>query len=133
MLVEHFPPRRKISRNWLQRLNPIWAIFGNEDDGPYGDDKWRAGRAKTWKLAVIWWFRNPFHNLFFYVIGIADHPRTFYSTKLWGEQPGWSFHYTPTPTLRIPLPFVSHKGKVNFYAGWRPYGAFGFKLNRAKD
>ena len=28
---------------------------------------------------------------------------------------------------------VSHKGKVNFYAGWRPYGALGFKLNRAKD
>lgn len=27
---------------------------------------------------------------------------------------------------------VSYRGIVNFYIGWRPYGAFGIKLNRGK-
>lgn len=129
MIREDFPPRRHVappvdSIAWL-----LWALFGNEDDGPYGDDKWRAGRARTWWLAVQWWVRNPFHNLFFYVIGVADKPRTFYSTRDWGVN-GWTLHYTHCSFLY--LPFISYKGWCNFYIGWRPYGAFGLKLNFAK-
>ena len=131
MMREDFPPRRHISTPWLLRwLRILWALFGNEDDGIYGDEKWRAGRNPSPWLAIAWWFRNPFHNLFFYVIGVADRPRTFYSTREWGS-PGWTFHVLRCGWLW--LPFISHRGRVNFYAGWRPYGAFGFKLNRAKS
>lgn len=129
-LVEKLPARRKINRNFIQRFYPFWALFGNEDDGYYGDDRWRNGRDKTLKLAILWWFRNPFHNLFFYTIGIADHPRTVYSTAEWGTEGKLTLHFTPTPTLKFPLPFISYKGKISFYIGWRPYGAFGFKLNK---
>ena len=87
-------------------------------------------RAKVLKLAMLWWVRNPFHNLFFYVMGVADRPRTFYSSREWGE-PGWTFHYIKCG--RLYLPFVSFKGWCNFYAGWRPYGAFGLKFNFAKE
>lgn len=131
MLKEQFFPRRKLTTPWAMRwLRIVWALFGNEDDGIYGDEKWRAGRAKTWNLAVIWWFRNPFHNLFFYVIGVADRHRTFYSTREWGS-PGWTFHALRCGWLW--LPFISYRGRVKFYAGWRPYGAFGTKLNLSKD
>lgn len=136
MLKETLPPRRILSTPWALRwMKPLWALFGNEDDGIYGDDRWRGTRNPTPWLAIVWWFRNPFHNLFFYMIGIADHPRTFYSTKEWGT-PGWTFHLLRSDKYRwIWLPFASYKkagGGFNFYAGWRPYGAFGFKLNFAK-
>lgn len=126
MIREDLPPRRTVSPPagvlaWL-----AWALFGNEDDGVYGDDRWRAGRAPSFRLAVQWWFRNPLHNLFFYVIGVADKPRAFFSTREWGS-PGWTFHYLRAG--RLVLPFVSYRGRIKFYAGWRPYGAFGLKLN----
>jgi hypothetical protein len=49
-----------------------WALFGNEDDGIYGqypETRWGA---------VQWWLRNPAHNLTFYVMGAAhlDHKRS---------------------------------------------------------
>lgn len=136
MLVEKFKPRREMPMPWLLRLfNFSWAIFGNDDDGLFGDERWRAGREKTLRLALTWWFRNPFHNLFFYVIGVADRDRVFYSSRDWGVQ-GWTFHAincTDTWLRWVWLPFISYRSpRVSFYAGWRPYGAFGLKLNRGK-
>ena len=129
MIIQVFPARRKIK--FWKKLSPFWW-FGNEDDGWHGDDKWRAGREKTLLLALIWFFRNPMHNFTFYVIGISDYPRTFYSNKLWGKADGFSFHYTPTPVLNIPLPMVAYVGKkIGWYIGWRPYGSFGISLNFA--
>ena len=130
MLKEVFKPRLAVKTPWLLRWLDIgWALFGNDDDGYFGDDKWRGGREKTLWLAILWWFRNPFHNLFFYVIGVADRDRVFYSSREWGSE-GWTFHLLNYKWLWLPL--VSYKGVVNFYIGWRPYGAFGTKLNRGK-
>ena len=126
---ETFHPRRQ--PHWSRKLNPFWALFGNDDDGYFGDDRWRAGRAKTFRLAVQWWFRNPFHNLFFYVIGIADKPRTFWSLpgRSWGTVDGWTFHWLHADGSWLWLPFASFRNhRVSAYAGWRPYGAFGFKF-----
>lgn len=110
----------------------LWAFFGNEDDGPYGDNKWRAGRSKTFKLALEWWFRNPAHNWCFYVIGIADSDHYFEGRKDWGVDPGFSFHYT-YKLGGIKLPLLSYVGKKKgWYIGWRPSGAFGVSLNFAK-
>lgn len=107
----------------------VWALFGNDDDSIHGDERWRAGRERTTWLAVQWWFRNPFHNLFFYVLGVAHKPRTLFSSREWSNK-GWTFHATRCG--RLWLPFICHRGRVNFYAGWRPAGAFGFKFNFSK-
>lgn len=103
-----------------------WAFFGNDDDGLFGDERWRSGRPETVWLAVIWWLRNPFHNLTWYVIGVADKHRTVYSNKD-SDAPGWCFMVTRCGWLW--LPFVGHNGFLKFYAGWRPSGAFGLKFN----
>lgn len=159
MLVEKFKPRREMQMPWLLRwFNITWALIGNDDDGLFGDDRWVCpmlpgvigltpfvlfGRvylrpvfgmlpqSRNWLLwrAICWWFRNPFHNLFFYVLGVADRNRVFYSSREWGSG-GWTFHALNWWWLWLPL--VSYRGRINFYAGWRPYGAFGFKLNRSK-
>lgn len=156
MIREDFPPRRATPERpaglwaWF-----VWAFFGNVDDGALGPANWACPlfpKLTGWRLAwgflplpvfvgvagsdqwprlraLCWWVRNPFHNLFFYVIGIADRPREFYSTREWGS-PGWTFHAVRWGWLW--LPFVSFKGWCNFYIGWRPYGAFGLKFNFAK-
>ena len=48
MIKEYFQAKRKVS--FWKKINPLWW-FGNEDDGWYGDDRWRAGREKTLLLA----------------------------------------------------------------------------------
>lgn len=115
-----------------QKLNPIWALFGNADDGIYGDDAWRAGRPCTPWLAVQWWFRNPFHNLFCYVIGVSNKPFTFTWTKGAGmEDAGVIRGYVMYGRWR--LPFIGYRSsRFVAYAGWRPSGAFGFKAHPIK-
>lgn len=106
-----------------------WAFFGNADDGFWGDANWqakRSGKHSLWE-AWVWWTRNPAHNLTWYVWGVADKVRTVYSTGAW-SQPGWTFHLTEVAETGRHYPFINHKGRINFYAGWRPSGAFGLKL-----
>jgi hypothetical protein len=113
-----------------QKLNPIWW-FGNIDDGIYGPEDYLQGKPQWWR-ALNWFFRNPLHNLTFYVIGRCDKPS--YSV---GKSPEdvfvEGFNWAFTSILNIPvLPFVSYQGKsFKWYAGWRtPGGAFGFKLRK---
>lgn len=126
---------RRPARPWWQKLNPWWLLVANDDDGYFGDDKWRAGRPKTWGLAWSWWWRNPAHNLTWYGLGVADRERT--TTGRWGgefHRPGggllvcWT--HVEVCGLMLTLPFVSYISRwTKWYAGWRPSGAFGFKLN----
>ena len=131
--MQEFKAKRYVS--FWKKLNPFWW-FGNEDDGWYGDDKWRAGRNKTLLLTIEWFFRNPLHNLTFYVIGVADKDRRFYSTKPWGGQDGFSFHSVVAKEgflKGVYLPMVAYVGdNSGWYIGWRPYGSFGISLNFAK-
>lgn len=127
-------PRRPV-RTWWQKLSPVWLLVANDDDGYFGDEKWRAGRAKTLRLAVVWWLRNPAHNLTWYGIGVADRERV--TTGRWGgafHRPGggWLTCWTDVQVGRLwlALPYVSFVSPhVKAYAGWRPSGAFGLKLN----
>ena len=134
MIKEYFQAKRKVS--FWKKINPLWW-FGNEDDGWYGDDRWRAGREKTFSLALKWFFRNPFHNFTFYVIGIADHNRTFYSSSDWGRPAdgsasGFSFHAVRAENSIVFFPMIAYVGKKKgWYIGWRPYGSFGISLNFA--
>ena len=132
-MVEHIkakPSPKRPSGLWAFFL---WAFFGNADDGPYGDDRWRAGRPKTFRLALEWWFRNPAHNFCFYVIGFADEDHIFVGKKDWGVDPGISVHWCVTTLTGVRRPLLSYVGKKRgWYIGWRPYGAFGISLNFAK-
>lgn len=117
---------------WLI-LSPfiLWALFGNYEDGLFGDANFNPAREKSLKIAFKWWKRNPFHNLTWHVIGFVG-----WSFKRYGKYPkdnfspigGWN--YTVLLLLGfIPLPFISYSKNINFYIGWRENGAFGISLN----
>lgn len=134
-LVQSMAPRRPPAP-WYRKLNPWWLLFGNDDDGYFGDPDWRAGRTETLGLAVIWWLRNPAHNLTWYGIGVADKARL--NVGRWAPEihrPGGGLLTCWTEVqvlgfLWVALPFISYLSPhVKAYAGWRPSGAFGFKLN----
>ena len=80
---------------------------------------------------MAWYVRNPFHNLTFYVIGIADKPFWRvgpYPTKTSNPEGGWNWAICERKMLR--LGFVDYESKhFEFYAGWRTGGNFGLKMN----
>lgn len=115
---------------WRQKLNPVWSVFGNADDGPCGDDKWRRGRPDTFWLRVQWWLRNPAHNLTHYVVGVADRAHTYHGPDM-GSQ-GLILARVVCGPLVLPFVAFNHKGLYS-YIGWRPSGAFGIKLIYRKD
>lgn len=116
------PSRRTIPP--LKKLNPLWALLGNEDDGYFG------GKPPSLKNAVLWWIRNPFHNFTHYVVGIVDRDHFYEGPDL--DLPGRFFGEVSTENLRLPL-LVWNSAKWNMYLGWRPSGAFGIKLQRRKQ
>ncbi|AWI53224.1 hypothetical protein DEH84_07105 [Aquabacterium olei] len=129
-------PARRHVVGWRKKIDPIWLLFGNEDDGWYGDATWRAGRPESIGLAVLWWLRNPCHNLTWYLIGVADRERIV--TGRWVpriHKPGGGALTCWTDVLVcnrwwLSLPFVSYLSPYcKFYLGWRTGGAFGIKLN----
>jgi hypothetical protein len=115
----------KICIKSVEKWNPkFW--FGNLDDplppADYRpDDRHRVGK---------WYFRNPTHNLFFYVIGISD--KTFHRAgrhpgEVFNPHGGWNWAGCKYKWWR--LPFVSYQKKsFRFYLGWRERGNFGGKL-----
>lgn len=124
-------PRRTVpaGRKW----NPLWVLFGNEDDGIFGDSVWNPNRHTDPLTAVRWWFRNPCHNLCFYVVGVADKARVLRGpTAPDMDAPGLVWMVTLAGRRR--LPFVAFNGRhVVAYIGWRPSGAFGLKLRRERS
>jgi hypothetical protein len=107
--------------HWYQKINPIWW-FGNIDDPPpIGYTDW------------TWFLRNPFHNLFFYAIGVADQP-----SRTWRSTYGTSNTFNPNGGFGMAvtngcLPYICYRGKrIEAYIGWRPIGAFGIALRRTK-
>lgn len=110
-----------------RKLSPAFWL-GNADD-PTPPDWYRPddpGRGWKWRL------RNPFHNLTFYVIGIADEEFTRvgpHPDAVFHPDGGWTWAVSRASVL--PLPFVSYRGKrTQFYLGWRERGNFGIKLTR---
>lgn len=114
-----------------------WALFGNEDDGPYGDLNWNPAQEQTLKRRVLWWFRNPAHNLCFYVIGVADRTDTVrrgvFPDDVFSPVDGWNMTVTFVADGDRQLPFISYIGWCKFYVGWRERGNFGIKLTRNKQ
>lgn len=117
-----YPPKNPLK--WL-----IWCFFGNDDDGYIGDSGWNPTREDTWKVRLRWWIRNPFHNLFFYVIGCQGKDTIVYgfpSKGVFNPKGGWTFVLTKCGWVY--LPFISYIGPIKFYIGWRFGGCLGAKL-----
>jgi hypothetical protein len=105
--------------------------FGNQDDPLPPDDYRPNDKHRVSK----WYYRNPTHNLNYYVIGVAD--KTF---RRWGRYPRDVFspkdhwNWTVTKYKWWRLPFISFKSKsLCFYLGWRERGNFGGKLSFRGD
>lgn len=112
----------------------LWAIFGNDEDSVDGPEWFLPGRGK-WERRIRWWLRNPFHNLFWHVIGIEGKPFKRYGRHprhVWNPHGGWNWAVIHYRWLR--LPFVSWRGKrIEFYMGWRERGALGFAIRPARS
>lgn len=125
------PPRVPKPYPWWRKLNPWWAFFGNADDGYWGDIYWNPEGRTDFATAVRWWLRNPAHNLTHYVLGVVDRQRTVcspYGSAHARPGGGWLLGYTRVG--RLVLPYANFTSdRIKFYAGWRPGGALGFKLN----
>lgn len=104
----------------------IWALFGNDEDGPIGNARWNPSRTDTWLVRVRWWLRNPFHNLFFHVIGFP-----MLGVLAWPAQPEVSGVWPQTGRVMLAWvwgarwwqfgPFVSWRAfRIEGYCGWRP-------------
>src|SRR5581483_3943969 len=113
----HIPTTRK--------FNPKFWLGNLDDPVPPADylpnDKHRVRK---------WYWRNPAHNLFFYVIGIAD--KTFRRSgrcpaDVFNPHQGWNWTVCKYKWVR--LPFISYRREpFKFYIGWRERGNFGMEL-----
>jgi hypothetical protein len=124
-VFHHIPEQLHRFSTW-KKLNPIWW-FKNADD-PMPPPSYREGKCCR---RFTWYVRNPFHNFDHYVIGIADKPFTRvgrFPDQVANPNGGWNWAVCRYRNLR--LPFVDyHRGRFEFYFGWRNGGNFGVKLN----
>jgi hypothetical protein len=75
-----------------------------------------------WFNWLAWNIRNPLPG-----IGLYFSTDKMHGVSNWNPKGGWLFLRHQSG-----LPFVSYRGKhIEFYAGWRPNGAFGLALRRA--
>ena len=112
--------------HWYNKINPVWWLGNIEDPIP---PAWYEPTNSLRK--VKWYFRNPFSNFSFYVIGVADKETVRsgrYPTQPGNPNGGWNFAVTRRRIVF--LPFMDYKNRrMEFYFGWRERGNFGIKLN----
>ena len=124
-----------------------WLLFGNDDDGIFGEgpkSHYRSCDPPSCGKALRWWCRNPLHNFCFYAIGSAHKENSqFTLLQLSGKgirclkykpcrgevfaSEGSSFFlgfhgWKPFTSLRITY---SRNRCFDFYLGWRERGNFG--------
>lgn len=108
------------------KLNPqFW--FENVDD-PLPPENYLVDDPQR---VEKWYWRNPFHNFTFYVIGIADQSfdrQGLCPADVFNPNGGWNWAVSKKDWLR--LPFISFENdRISTYFGWRNGGNFGIKLN----
>lgn len=112
------------------KVNPFFA-FGNLDDPEPPD--WYLPDNPCRK-AMWLYLRNPVHNLFFYVIGVADKDVARsgrYPEVVFNPYGGWNNCITSRGRARLPI-LSYQRGWFYFYAGWRERGNFGLKCTFTK-
>lgn len=120
------PPRASVPKiHFYQKLNPVWWLQNTDDTLP---PDWYRPTDKH--RVTMWYFRNPFHNFNFYVVGVAD--KTFTRSGRFPElntspQRGWDLEIIRRRVLFLPTISYQHPW-CTFYFGWRKNGAFGAAL-----
>lgn len=148
-------PRHRYQPKWYSLAHwSTWILFGNDDDGIFGEGgekAYRPWQPNTFFKAASWWTRNPFHNLTHYGIGSAERINSEFTLLNCCCRGISALHYDPVakknfgchgPSFFIALhggkPFISlrlcYPGsyRSEFYIGWRKHGAFGLKFNLLK-
>src|SRR6266567_3378836 len=117
-IVTRAPGTNQPAIRFRDKCNPLWW-FGNVDE-PIAPDWYRPGKANR---NVRYHLRNPCHNFFFYVVGVAD--KKFrragkYPKDNFAPQGAWNVAAANYKYPCLWLPFVSyeHHG-FQFYLGWR--------------
>lgn len=149
-------PRHRKDLKWYNPFGWItWALFGNDDDGIFGEEEtsgssWLGewGRDISFRRFVRWNIRNPLHNFMFYVIGISwmkNIPQTpivilgditnFFGKGEEAPKSVWPqgekgialvLRGYVLPFLSLRIPIGSKR--VEGYIGWRERGSFGMSL-----
>lgn len=117
---------------WILESKVGDAIFGNKEDGYYGDSGFNPTGSTSTLTAIKWWLKNPFHNFTWHVIGVVGKAFTRtgkYPKDVFAPIEGWNFALILVSGW-FPLPFISYWSASlgKFYIGWRERGAFGIKL-----
>ncbi len=143
-------PRHRCQIRWFDAPHwAAWAVFGNDDDGIFGECSckiYKAHKKNNLGKALNWWLRNPFHNFFHYGIGSAQRKNSAFTflnlnshgVKIVRYQPCATKNYGCNCTsflftLHGGKPFISLRLRYTknttseFYLGWRKNGAFGVK------
>lgn len=112
----------------------MWSLFGNDDDGIFGEGPkahYYPEQNPSLVKAIRWTVRNPFHNFCFYVIGSAYRENGKVTcvdlrSKLNGSRLFIGFH-GGKPFISLCVRY-SPERKGEFYFGWRERGNFGIKF-----
>jgi len=141
-------PRHRSQIRWYDLPHwGAWALFGNDDDGLWGEVSFPDQEGETVSQAAAWWIRNPFHNLFFYVVGSAHCSNSEVTLLALSSSKSAFCSYQPVATtnffdegscfylgLHGWKPFCSFRlqysdsRRCDCYLGWRERGNFGGKL-----
>ncbi|MCB1136558.1 MAG: hypothetical protein KDK78_09840 [Chlamydiia bacterium] len=146
-------PRHRCQIRWYDLGHwTTWALFGNDDDGLFGEEPsadFKPSCCPTTGVAGQWALRNPLHNMFFYVLGTAycTHHSELALLELSPECVHFLCHRCCAETvfsgdcnglfigLHGGLPFVSlhfdYGRRFEFYFGWRERGNLGIKFRPA--
>jgi len=113
------------------KVNPIWWLYNSDDPMP---PLWYQPNTWNWLRTIMWYARNPFHNLQFYVIGVAD--RNYSMVTTWVNPAVKDGNYRSSISVGwLRLPFVSRENaKITFHLGWQYNGDFAirFYVNNSK-
>lgn len=145
-------PRHRCQIKWYDIGHwTTWMLFGNDDDGIFGEEAhYRLDQKVTSCKALRWCLRNPLHNFCFYTIGSAHCRNSEITLLKIADYQVRYFRYSPYGTTNFAgkntsfflglhgwKPFVSLRlvysktRSGNFYIGWRTSGNFGIKCNIA--
>ena len=145
-----FVPRHRHQLYWCDLGHwTTWALFGNDDDGIFGEGcAYQPRTSPSFCKALSWGIRNPLHNFCFYVIGSAHTVNSRVTLVRLGDASFEAFRYYPHPcplyggegtsflfALHGWKPFISFKlafsesSEGQFYLGWRERGNFGLKFH----
>jgi hypothetical protein len=158
------PNKQEALGHWLYKIVPrhrcqirwydvghwcTWTLFGNDDDGIFGEEStahYRPYQKVNFGKALAWKCRNPFHNFCFYVIGSAHRRNSELTILKLTSNDSYAFRYKHEALTVLPFdqsyfflafhggkPFISwrliysRRRCFDFYLGWRCRGNFGLK------